>query len=156
MTFGRTFTGYTFHPEVIVKQPASYDKLVVMANRMRRDNVSFLAADREIGDSFGFGILNKWENDVLKKGLAMSKVPPADRFFDLQDVQDFGKKEPLAEACLRIVSARAGIAWGSFTHNGTPVQTSAAGAGSERFSGLYDNTDLCNRIREAMGLAVAE
>jgi alkaline phosphatase len=156
MTFGRTFTGYSFHPEAIIQQPASYDKLVAMANRIRQDNVDYLDASREIRDSFGFGVLNKWETEVLRKGFTMTKIPSVDRFFDLEDVQDFGKKEPLAESCLRIVSARAGVAWGSFTHNGTPVQTSAAGVGAERFAGLYDNTDLCNHIREAMGLATAK
>ena len=61
--------------------------------------------------------------------------------------------EPLPQACLRIVSSRAGIGWGSYHHTGTPVQTSAAGVGAERFGGLHDNTDICNRMRELMGLA---
>jgi alkaline phosphatase len=156
MTFGRTFTAYGFNPEPITKQPVSYDKLVPIAQRMRKDDTPFFDASQELRSFMGFGVLNKWENDVLKKGLEMTKTAPEARSVELQDIQDFGGKEPLAEACLRIVSARAGIAWGSFTHNGTPVQTSAAGVGAERFSGLYDNTDICNRMRDIMGLTRAE
>ena len=72
MTFGRTFTGYAFHPGAIVTQPASYDKLLGMAKRMRGNQTPYEEAAKEIAESFAFGTLSDWETDVLRKGLAMT------------------------------------------------------------------------------------
>lgn len=152
MSFGSTFTGYTFHPEPLAAQTVSYEKLVGYANRYRKDNTPYFDVSAELRQLLGLEVLNHWENDLLKNALEMTKVAPADRHYDWAQLERYGKNEPLAVASLKIVSSRAGLGWGTFAHTGMPVQTSAIGVGAERFADLYDNTELCNRIRELMGL----
>ena len=152
MTFGSTFAGYTFHPEPLATQTVSYEKLASLAGRYRKQNTPFFDVSAELRELLGLGVLNQWENELLKNALELSKMPPPDRPNDAAQLERYGKNEPLAVACLTIVSSRAGIGWGSFAHTGMPVQTSALGVGAERFADLYDNTELHDRIRELMGL----
>ena len=112
MSFGRTFTGYDFHCEPIARQPVSYDKLMALAERIRRDGLSHYQTSMQLREYMGFGVLNPWENEVMRRGLEMTKVAPDDRYWDLHATQDFGKKEPLAQACLRIVFGSCGSCLG--------------------------------------------
>ncbi len=60
-------------------------------------------------------------------------------------------KDPSA-AIASIVSARAGLTWGTQDHTATRVRVFALGPGSERFSGDLDNTMIPKRIADAIGI----
>ena len=64
-----------------------------------------------------------------------------------------GNYEPFTVTLTHLLNQKAGLAWTSYSHTGVPVLTSAIGAGSARFNGFYDNTDVCTKIIEAMGLS---
>ena len=51
------------------------------------------------------------------------------------------------------ISEIAGIGWNTGGHTGDRVPVFAIGAGSEKFAGSIDNTDIPKRICEAMGVA---
>ncbi len=58
----------------------------------------------------------------------------------------YGEYEPLAVTLTRILDAKAGLAWTTYSHTGMPVMTSAMGPGAKVFEGYYDNTDLSKRL----------
>lgn len=49
-------------------------------------------------------------------------------------------------------NAEARIGWTTGGHTGSAVPVYAIGAGSERFSGRNDNTDICNKLCDIMGV----
>ena len=49
---------------------------------------------------------------------------------------------------MRLVSARAGMNWGSLGHTGVTVPLYAIGVQAHRFSGNLDNTLVCWYLRE--------
>lgn len=49
---------------------------------------------------------------------------------------------------LSVMSEKAGIGWTTHQHTGTSVPVYAVGAGSECFSGRYDNTDIPKKIMD--------
>jgi alkaline phosphatase len=51
-----------------------------------------------------------------------------------------------------LLNAEAGFAWTTDAHTGEPVPVYALGAGSRRFIGRMDNTDIPKRILGAMGV----
>ena len=61
--------------------------------------------------------------------------------------------EPLSMAVSHIVNNKAGLSYTSYAHTGLQIPVYATGVGAEKFSGLYDNTDIFNRTMEVMGLS---
>ena len=53
-----------------------------------------------------------------------------------------------------ILSKRARVGWTSYAHTGQPVIMSAAGPGSEKFSGFYDNTDIAKNVAALWGITL--
>ena len=77
------------------------------------------------------------------------------KFVD-EAMQKFSDMETNAEnymskEVLDTVSTKARIGWTTTSHTGTYVPVFAVGAGSGRFAGRIDNTDIPKRIMEAMG-----
>jgi len=64
----------------------------------------------------------------------------------------YGSYDPFSVTLTHLLNQKAGLAWTSYSHTGVPVLTSATGAGSQDFSGFYDNTDLFTKFVKVMGL----
>ncbi|MHC4777238.1 MAG: alkaline phosphatase [Planctomycetota bacterium] len=64
----------------------------------------------------------------------------------------YGSYVPVALAANRILNRKAGLSFSTFSHTASPVPVMAMGAGAERFSGFYDNTEIPKRLAEAMGI----
>jgi len=64
----------------------------------------------------------------------------------------YGKREAFPVALGQVLSQRAGITWTTFGHSPLNVPVRAAGAGSYRFGGVIDNTQIPRRMAEVMGL----
>jgi len=63
--------------------------------------------------------------------------------------EDFQKMaDQLADAVVRLVNKRAGVAFSTGGHAALPVLTSARGPGAQAFSGAIDNTDLGKLLKE--------
>ena len=60
--------------------------------------------------------------------------------------------EPLTGLALKILSNKAGVAWGTGSHTFMTVPVYAIGAGAEAFTGVFDNTELPKRLERLMGL----
>jgi len=63
----------------------------------------------------------------------------------------YGGYEPLTVKLTTILNHKAGLAWTSYSHTGSPVQTSAIGVGSELFNGYYDQTDINKKMMAIAG-----
>ena len=61
--------------------------------------------------------------------------------------QAFGKKK-LHIALRAVMSKKAGIGWTTTGHTAVPVLTTSVGAGSEKFAGYIENTDIARNIRK--------
>ncbi|MFI3292837.1 MAG: alkaline phosphatase [Rikenellaceae bacterium] len=67
-------------------------------------------------------------------------------------LMDFDGYDPFTTTCLTILCNKAGIEFSTYAHTAVPVPVFAMGAGSEIFTGYYDNTDVPKKISEAAGL----
>lgn len=54
----------------------------------------------------------------------------------------------------RVLSEEGGIDWTTYGHTGVDVQLYAAGAQSDRFGGVMDNTEIATKVAAAMGLTL--
>ena len=52
----------------------------------------------------------------------------------------------LSEQAVHLLNKKAHIGWTTWSHSGAPVPVYAIGAGAERFTGVYDNTEIMQRI----------
>lgn len=64
---------------------------------------------------------------------------------------EYAQDEPLASEAKRILNEIAMVGWTSGGHSAGYVPVFAIGAGSERFQGRMDNTEISARIAEAAG-----
>lgn len=62
----------------------------------------------------------------------------------------YGGQEPLTITAMRILNAKAGLKWSTFSHTGAAVPVFALGVGREQFNGYYDNTDIPRFIMNVM------
>ena len=63
----------------------------------------------------------------------------------------YGGYDPLTVTLTHLLNQKAGLGWTSYSHTGLPVTASASGANAELFNGYYDNTDICSKLKAAMG-----
>jgi alkaline phosphatase len=59
------------------------------------------------------------------------------------------------DAIAAVMSRRMGVQW-TLGHTATPVKVFASGPGAERFTGNLDNTNIPQRIADALGLGPLE
>lgn len=64
--------------------------------------------------------------------------------------EESGVYEAITTACIQLVAARAGLAFGSGGHTGKDVPIFALGIGSEFFGGTFENTQIHDSILQAV------
>lgn len=116
----------------------------------RRSRTSFEQALPAIIDFFGLEKVTEQQAKLLAAAYAQSMKEPKDRpkdeaFYDL-----YGKLDPLIVACSNLVSRKAGVSWTTYSHTGVSVPVTAIGAGSQRFAGYYENTEVFEKLFSAM------
>jgi alkaline phosphatase len=130
---------------------------------MSRQRGSYSAFERKISPQSGAVIDRYLKNaddffggdiaatEAVRRAFADSMTPKKDRPVKDKDYQKrYGPYDPFTIACMREMNAAAGVSWSSFYHTGKPVPVSAIGAGSEAFAGVYDNTEIFLKLRDAM------
>ncbi|MBN2795799.1 MAG: alkaline phosphatase [Clostridia bacterium] len=91
-----------------------------------------------------------------KLGLELTDKEAA-KLYAAMDAQDSGETfgyyayDPVPVAVAHIQSERANIFWTTTIHTGTAIPLSAIGVESNVFMGYLDNTEIANRLIEAMG-----
>ena len=100
--------------------------------------------------------LTEAEIASLQAAYDLSMTPAADRQLGTQEKLLYGGYEPLSMAVSHIINNKAGLSYTSYAHTGLQIPVYALGVNAELFSGMYDNTDIFSKTREAMGLTVSE
>jgi alkaline phosphatase len=97
---------------------------------------------------FGPGVKNSSD---IKKAFRLSTMPVSERrSTEPKYAALYATYDPFTMACLKAADAYAGVTWTTYYHTGKDVPISAAGEGSETFSGEYENTGVCDKILSAM------
>jgi alkaline phosphatase len=115
-------------------------------NRHPDETLILVTADHETG-----GLALTLEHDVDGLLLVDEKTKPhevnTDTYMDKNALREERKKR------IDEQNKKIGLGWATHGHSGIPVPVYAIGAGSERFSGKFDNTEIPKRICQAMGVA---
>lgn len=97
-------------------------------------------------------VLKDYELASLKDAFARAMAGDYEKSRNDQEYLLYGGYNPFSVTVTHILNQKAGLGWTSYSHTGVPVLTTAIGAGSERFNGFYDNTDMFLKMTEIMGL----
>ena len=169
MAIGYATTGYDTAFSILAEQKMSYVEFDSLISDMKKENERLTFDDvlPVVKDSFGLVapgdpdaatlendamLLSDYEFAKLKNGFEESMKSGDDRDESIESALLYGGYDPLSVSLTHIINNKAGIGWTSYAHTGTPVPVFSMGAGSELFSGSYDNTDIFNKLIEALGL----
>lgn len=152
MAVGFAGTGYRALPERLAAQKQSADRFSEQVGKWREAKTPYAEALPLIKQAFGFTDLKPNEAQRLEKAYEQSMKNKKEREQTDRSYLDYGGYEPLTVTCTQLLNNQAGLGWTSYSHTGVPVVTSAVGAGSALFGGYYDNTDIFQKLKTAMGL----
>lgn len=102
---------------------------------------------------FGLGELTASEEQQLSDALLRSLGGEIEKSAYTDDYLLYGGYEPFVMAITHLLNQRAGLGWTSYSHTAVPLATYAIGQGNEQFLGFYDNTDIFDKIYDAIGLS---
>lgn len=152
------FSGSHYHSafELLKNQDVSYEKFSQLIKNYRENNEQ---TDVNYGlelvkKHFGLGDVKKglelseFELQQLKTAFEKSmnyeyKMSKNDQFYLL-----YGSYDPFTVTACHILSQKAGIGWTSFSHTASPIPIRSIGAGSESFTGFFDNTDVFKKLKQ--------
>ena len=123
----------------------SFDKVNVTI--FRSLNTPFESALPEIISSFGLYDLSEDETNYLREAYehTMKNDLTASKSKKL-----YGEYSPVCSAAANLVASRAGLSFSTTGHTGINVSVYATGVGSEYFFGTYENTEIHDRILDAV------
>ena len=90
--------------------------------------------------------LTETEIASLTAAFELSMLPSEERVIGEQEELLYGGYEPLSMAVSHIINNKAGLSFTSYAHTGLQIPVYAMGVGADNFSGLYDNTDIFNKL----------
>jgi len=145
---GDKWGGYFMRPDQLLNVKHSQDWLAFKSYRMaRRDPAK---AVELIKETLG---ISDFTEEELKKLLDAAELTKRE-----------GKKARtpnmtympywLGFTYLKILSDRARVGWTSYSHTGHPILITAAGPGSEKFSGFYHNTEIAKKMAALWGITL--
>ncbi|MDD6883683.1 MAG: alkaline phosphatase [Eubacteriales bacterium] len=160
MTIGFATTAYDTHFPYLTSQKISFTDFDGVIDEMRQDGATFEDALQKIETYYGLTTapdqpltLTEIELNSLRAAFELSMTPADAREIGAEEELLYGGYEPLSMAVSHIVNNKAGLSYTSYAHTGLQIPVYATGVGAEKFSGLYDNTDIFNRTMEVMGLS---
>lgn len=122
---------------LVIPTPADQE---AMKNSPKSDENNTSPADR-------YGMyLKPYELEMVQAAFKRSLAGEGEKSKDPAEYLRYGEYEPLAVTLTRILDAKAGLSWTTYSHTGMPVMTSAMGVGASAFEGYYDNTELSRRL----------
>ncbi len=145
LALGNNRIPYRLDLKLLKNQKMTQQKFGEQVDDFKKDKTSFEDAMPVIQEIFGFRSLNKSEMDTLQKAYENSMSD--DKKSDEQKIE-YGRYNPLAITCCKILAAQAGLSWGTFNHTGIPVQISALGVGQDAFIGGCDLTDIFQKLNQ--------
>ena len=109
-------------------------------------NLFGLTAPTNIAPKEGSLQLTAYEYELLKRAYDRT-MGISSGSLDSQELDIlYNKYEPLTVTITHLLNNKSGLNFGSYVHTGLPAAVFAIGAGSEKFDGYYDNTDIFNKL----------
>lgn len=169
MTLGFAGTKYESHFDVLAAQKVSFEKFTqeVMEPFKTAANGknTFEDLKPQITKNFGLKFSGNSEKDALvlkpyeiaklQEGFMQSMAGHLVKNNSPQAAILYGGYDPLVVAVTHIINNKAGLAWTSFKHTGTPVVTSAMGVGAPSFKNSYHQSEIAKKIMAVMGVTPA-
>ncbi|OBQ57622.1 alkaline phosphatase [Halodesulfovibrio spirochaetisodalis] len=169
MTLGFAGTKYETHFDILAAQNASFKKFTQEVMEPFKKSASgkntFEDLKPEITKYFGLKfegdpkqnllVLKPFEVAKLKEAFMQSMAGHLIKNTSPQAAILYGSYDPLVVAVTHIINNKAGLAWTSFKHTGTPVVTSAMGVGAESFKNHYHQSEIAKKIMAVMGITPA-
>ncbi len=160
MTIGFATTAYDTHFTYLTRQTISFTDFDGVIAQLRDKQASFEESMAEVEKYYGLTMaegdelsLTAEEVDSLRAAWELSMKPAAEREIGVQEKLLYGGYEPFSMAVSHVMNNKAGLSYTSYAHTGLQIPVYAMGVGAERFSGLYDNTDIFLRTMDVMGLS---
>ncbi len=157
MTIGFATTAYDTHFAYLANQTISFTGFDEVIATLRENGTAFEDALAEVEKYYGLTAqegsdltLTATELETLRTAYAMSMG--TGEMTAEEKALLYGGYEPFSMAVSHIMNNKAGLSYTSYAHTGLQIPVYAMGVGAERFSGLYDNTDIFTRTMEVMGL----
>lgn len=169
MTLGFAGTKYESHFNVLDAQTVSFKKFTqeVMEpfKKAAHGQNTFEDIKPQITKYFGLKfegdpkkdtmVLKPYEVAKLQEAFIQSMAGQLIKNNSPQAAILYGSYDPLVVAVTHTVNNKAGLAWTSFKHTGTPIVTSAIGVGAESFRNNYHQSEIAKKIMAVMGIAPA-
>jgi alkaline phosphatase len=139
-------------PELFMSQKFAKSEIINRVNDCKKGKASFEEVLKTVQESFGMKDLTDAETKSIRDAYdALMETSPSDtRAEEIKKM--YGTKNPVVEACTKILCGKAGVTWSTGGHTSSKVKTTAIGAGAELFSGEMDNTEIPARIKKAMSV----
>ena len=88
--------------------------------------------------------LSKSEYERLKKAYNLTLENRKNRTKEESIL--YGSYKPITVEATRILAEKSGVAFTSFSHTAAPMAVFAEGVGASEFDGVYDNTELYEKL----------
>lgn len=140
MTMGFAGSGYNLWMERLVHQKMSLPTFnhMIVTRQKKNPQLKFDDIKKDITKNFGLLFEGDKKNPMVmnKKQIESLKA-------------DFAKRR-VAFAIRNVLNQKAGIGWTSGAHTALPVLTTSQGKNAQKFTGLYENTEIANRLKPMM------
>ena len=93
--------------------------------------------------------LSKSEYERLKKAYELT-IEKSSKDRTKEESILYGSHEPITVEAARILAQKSGIGFTSFSHTAAPMAVFSEGVGASEFGGMYDNTELYEKLIEVI------
>lgn len=153
MSIGNRYLGYDMNPQYVTFQKISKDRFNEECKAILRSRRIFTWEDmrQKLEDDLGF-----WKEVPVNEKQTEQLKEKFDKTFELRNSEDqktlYANYNEFSAYVFQLFNDIAGIGWIDTAHTGNYVPFYAIGVGADKFSGIHDNTDLPELIREIAGL----
>ena len=93
--------------------------------------------------------LSKSEYERLKNAYELT-IKKSSKNRTKEESTLYGSHEPITVEAARILAQKSGVGFTSFSHTAAPMAVFAEGVGASEFDGMYDNTELYEKLIEVI------
>jgi alkaline phosphatase len=162
---GYSNMGYELYLNGLKKQNLSYWQYMRMvALEYRPNKTSWDTVLWEMRSHFGLTVSGTYqagddpklvlnEEEVMQLNAAyLASMQDARATLGTAAYESYGAYEPLAFTVTSLLGKKCGVKFSTIYHTAQPIPIYAIGAGSEEFSGVYDNTQIAVKLEKLLGI----
>ena len=151
MSMGLAGTGGGFKVQTLATQRVSTEKFSSEIKRLiskSKAQLSFEDVKAILKERFGLDNLSESETKLLEEAFSKDVQNVKSRLEDTT-AHDVQRRYVFAQTVKNVLSARAGVAWSTYSHTAMPTLTTAKGYGAEMLvAGMTDNTEIGIRLKK--------